>query len=515
MPSTQLSWVCVAICLGCASCVGCASAQPKLVAKTTTLVPVEAVEPVATPDSVASPVALVANVEDEFAASSMPAPVVIDEVAAPVPCNALSLNLPTALAMIGGDHPAVGAAQWRVREAYAALDQAKVLWLPSIQAGFSFHRHDGNYQASNGDIVDVDRNSFQYGLGNSATGAGTTQVPGVIAQFHFADAIFEPEIAKHRAWANQHAATATINDQLRDVALAYNEWLRAIQAKQVLIASQAMVDDLAKLTRDFAEAGQGLRADADRMETETAMVATRVNLIDEAIDVAAVRLNETLSINAGVDLVPMDTVLLPIALVPVDIDRAGLIQTGLMMRPELKQSQNLVAAACEEYRRQKYSPFVPSVLLGLSTGGFGGGLGNELDDVDGRYDLDAAMTWRVRNLGFGESASRRRAASQVQTARYEKLALMDQIASQVDQAHVALLRRRERIAIAETAIESARNSYERNVSRIRDGQGLPIEALQSLRALEDAQRAYLDAIADHNQSQYQLQYALGWSVGGQ
>ncbi len=40
---------------------------------------------------------------------------------------------------------------------------------------------------------------------------------------------------------------------------------------------------------------------------------------------------------------------------------------GLATRPELKESQALVAAACEAYNREKYAPFVPSVLLGFST----------------------------------------------------------------------------------------------------------------------------------------------------
>ncbi len=51
---------------------------------------------------------------------------------APVP-----INLPTALAMIGGQHPVVGFARWRVQEAYAQLDRAKIMWLPSIQSGFN------------------------------------------------------------------------------------------------------------------------------------------------------------------------------------------------------------------------------------------------------------------------------------------------------------------------------------------------------------------------------------------
>ena len=58
------------------------------------------------------------------------------------------LDLASALGMVGGQHPIIGYAQWRVQEAYAQLDQAELLWLPSLQAGFSYHRHDGNYQAS-------------------------------------------------------------------------------------------------------------------------------------------------------------------------------------------------------------------------------------------------------------------------------------------------------------------------------------------------------------------------------
>lgn len=312
------------------------------------------------------------------------------------------MNLPTALSMVGGQHPAVGFAQWRVQEAYAQLDQAEVLWLPSLQAGFSFHRHDGNYQASDGSIVDVNRNSFQYGLGAGAVGAGTTPRPGLVAQFHLADAIFQPEIARTTAWARGHAANGVMNEQLLNVAVAYLELLEAWQDTRILEDSRGRTRDLSKLTSDFAATGQGLQADADRLETELKLVDSRLVASQERIDVASARLAQQLSIAADRPIAPLDPTVVPIDLIALDIDRASLISTGLMNRPELKESQALVAAACEQYRRQKYAPFVPSVLLGFSTSGFGGGLGNNLDNVDDRYDFDALMTWEVRNLGFGE-----------------------------------------------------------------------------------------------------------------
>ena len=183
-----------------------------------------------------------------------------------------------------------------------------------------------------------------------------------------------------------------------------------------------------------------------------------------------------------------------------------------MNRPELKEAQALVAAANDAYRRERVAPFIPSVLLGFSTGGFGGGLGNQLDNVDSRYDFDALVSWEVRNLGFGERAVRRQASSRIQQARYEKLRMMDQVAREVSEAFTRVQNRREQVRITQRAIGSAEDSYRRNLERIRDGQGLPLEVLQSVQALEETRRAYLNAVIDHNESQFRLQWALGYPV---
>ncbi len=427
--------------------------------------------------------------------------------------NTIQLNLPTVLSMIGGQHPIVGFARWRVQEAYAALDRAKVLWLPSIQPGFSYHKHDGNYQASNGEIVDVNRNSLQYGLGAGATGAGTTNTrPGLVAQFHLADAIFQPEIAEKTAWARGHAASGVLNDQLRDAAIAYQDLLDAEQDLRIVEDSQKRTAVLAKITSDFAEAGEGLQSDADRLETELMLVNDRLVSARERVEVASANLAQTLSLDAGSLIVPLDATVVPLELASIDAEPAALIPIGLSNRPELKEAQALVAAACERYQREKYAPLVPSLLMGFSTGDFGGGLGTEVGDVGGRYDFDAVVTWEIRQLGFGESAACRETQALVEQAKFSKLRVMDQVAREIVEAHSQVVHRRRRIDITQRAIETAENSYERNLSRIKDGQGLPLEVLQSVRALEDARRAYLRAVIEYNAAQFRLQWALGWPV---
>jgi outer membrane protein TolC len=89
---------------------------------------------------------------------------------------------------------------------------------------------------------------------------------------------------------------------------------------------------------------------------------------------------------------------------------------------------------------------------------------------------------------------------------------MDQVAREVVEARARVLARRRRIEIAKAGIESAKASYDRNFERIRGGQGLPIEVLQAIQALDATQRDLVDATVDYNVAQFQLQRALGWPV---
>jgi outer membrane protein TolC len=424
--------------------------------------------------------------------------------------NVVSINLPTALSMVGGNHPIVGIAQWRVQEAYARLAGAKSLWLPTLQAGLSFARHEGHLQNAGGQIIDVERNSFQYGLGTGAVAAGTTVNPGLVAQFHLADAIFRPKVAATTAWARGHAAQATLNQQLFLVASAYTELVGAEQEVSVLTEMVAQLRGLAKMAGDFAASGEGLRADAQRIETELKLIESRLVAGRERAALASVSLALALSTKGPTTFRPLDVNVVPLEMIDDSEDPMSLVNMGLTQRAELKESQALVAAAWEAFRREKYAPFIPSVLLGFSSGAFGGGQGNDIGSMGSRYDLDAVATWQVRNLGAGECSARREACSRIQQAKYEKLRLMDQISHDILQSHSQIGFRRQQIQLTEQAISSAQSSYELNLERIRNGKGLPLDVLQSIQALEQSRRAYLRNVVDFNQAQFRLQWAVGW-----
>jgi outer membrane protein TolC len=367
-------------------------------------------------------------------------------------------------------------------------------------------------QDSGGAILEVSRSSLQTGFGAGAVGAGTTPQPGLIAQFHMIDAIFQPKIAERNTSAQQHASEAVLNDQLLEAAVAYQELLRAYQLQAVAKETADNTESLARLTGEYAKAGQGTQADADRSNAELAIRRNAVARTEEAVTVAAARLAQAIGFRESPTIRPIETAVTPIELVHLNDSAQDSLATAFANRPELKESQDLVAAASERLRREKYAPLVPSVLLGASYSGFGGGEGGTIGNFAGRTDFDAIAVWQVRNLGLGEIAARNAASARVEQTRYREIQIMDVVAREVTEAQARVSARRNRIEVAKSGIQAARDSLDRNSQRIREGQGLPIEVLQAIQSLDAVKRDLVDAIVDYNIAQFQLQRALGWPI---
>lgn len=424
----------------------------------------------------------------------------------------MQLDLTSTLAMVSGQSPLVAHAAARYEEAYSRLSAAKVLWVPSIRAGISYNHHDGNLQASDGSILNVNRSSLQGGLGAGAVGAGTSTVPGVVAQFHAADAIFQPRINEHAAAARSHGVDTAMNDALLDGALAYLELLRAEQLRAVANETLANARQLAELTATFADSGQGPQADADRAKTEAAIRQNDTTRAEEDVDVANARLVEVLSADPYTRIVPTEPVVVPLHLIDPDQGAGQLLAIGLSNRPELGEARHLVNEAVHRYERERYAPLLPSVLLGMSDSSFGGGLGGNVGSSDHRFDFDAVAFWQLRNFGFGERAARDGQRSVYEQRQLEEIRMMDRVAREINVAHSQVRSRQGQIAVAESAVEFATESYERNATRIKEGVGLPIETLQAIQALDQARREYVRTVVDYNAAQFRLHRAVGWAI---
>jgi outer membrane protein TolC len=335
-------------------------------------------------------------------------------------------------------------------------------------------------------------------------------VPGVWANFHLADAIFQPLAAEQAADARRGAVGATLNDTWLQVALTYLDLLRAQQELAIAEETRAHAEELARVCRDYSEAGEGLWSDADRAATELALRRNLVVRAEESIAVAAARLAQLLRLDPTAQFDPVEPLVVPLEVAPSDSDVNALIAQGLRQRPELYEARSLVAEAVARFKRERYAPFIPSVILGVSDGGMSAGESTDYAPLANRFDLDVMAYWELRNLGFGDRAARRDTASQVRQNRWRQIQMLDLVAREVTEAHVQIEARRKQIVIAEQGVQVAVRSFQLNLQRIEDAEGLPIEVLQSLQALDQMRREYLRCVIDYNVAQFSLLRALGW-----
>jgi outer membrane protein TolC len=424
------------------------------------------------------------------------------------------IDLVTALRLADADNLTIAMAREQIQQAYAEYGTAGALWLPSIRAGTSWNRHIGPLQATDGSIQQVNRDSLWAGMGAFPIGSGTVPIPGLFANFNIADAIFQPLAVQQRWGAREQAASAVRNNTLLDVSVAYLELLRSTQDMAIVQDVRDKVAELARLTEAYVKSGQGLQADADRMRVELGLRDIELRRSKEAYISASARLTQLLRLEPCVRLEPIEPHVVQLCLIPKECQCADLVAQALTNRPELRQNRYLVGEVLQLLRREKYAPLVPSVILGASYGGFGGGQGANINGFSDRVDLDAVAFWELRNLGFGQAAARNTAASRLRQAQIQELASLDLVAREVTEAHAQVQIREQQIETARNLLTFAADSYDHNLVRIRQGQGLPIEVLQSTQALLQARREYLRSMTDYNSAQFTLQRALGWPVGG-
>lgn len=416
------------------------------------------------------------------------------------------------LAIASGRNPQIRLVNSQIREAFAELAEAEALWLPSIRVGANYHYRDGVIQNAPGMVFDTSRNGMYAGLGSRVVGGGAVGMHGVAAQFHLADAVFRPRISERTYGARRWAAQATQNDTLLAVSLAYLRVLESMQEESIATATYENAERLRQLCRDFGELGMTPEDNIDRAETELALRLNQRLRARENVQVASAELVRLLSGDSSMPLVPSETGVAAIHLIDPDTSARELVIAGLSQRPELQQNRALVGEAVERLNREQYAPLLPSVLLGMSYGGMAAGQGGYTGNAGDRFDFDAVVFWELRQLGLGDRAIREQARQRVEQSRWRQVQLMDLVAQEITAAHAQVQVRRDQIEVARRGVESAVRALRRNLDRIREGEGLPIEVLQAIQALDSARREYLRVLVDYNEAQFRLYRAIGWTI---
>jgi outer membrane protein TolC len=438
--------------------------------------------------------------------------------------NVAPVDLMTAFRLVGEQNPQVLIAQSRVIEALALRQLAAAQFLPTLNAGTSLNSHRGTLQQSNGSILQVNRDSLYAGAGAFAVGGGTVNIPGVVLTGNVAVMTYDYLVARQEVERRRFVEDTVTQDTLLAAATGYIELLRAEELQKVAEQTRDDAREVARLTANYAQTGEGRKADADRAATELYRREALVIQTSSDIGTASAQLARVLHLGPLTRLHPVDEHVLPKSIVPEPITLPELIAIALMNRPELSERRVAICQALLRLEQQHWLPFSPTIFLGLSAGTFGGGsslvnqpVGSGPDALgdprfglfDPRVDFDAAAYWTVLNLGVGNKALIDAARSRLRSANLEQVVVLDRIRAEVAAAYARTHARYAQIAVSEMAIQSSLEGFQEDMRRIIAHEGLPLELINSLRLLGRARTQYTNAILDYNRAQFELYVAIG------
>jgi outer membrane protein TolC len=431
--------------------------------------------------------------------------------------RALPINLATAFQLANVRAVDIAVAAERVRVAAAVLEQAQVLWLPTVTVGGDYARHDGRNQDTQGNVFDNSRSSLMIGAG---TGIGPAAVLNVC------DAIFAPLVARQRLAAREADRQTAANDTLVAVSEAYFNVQQARGELAGFHEATRRTMDLVERTRKLAPAIVP-ELEADRAEAELARRQQAEYAALERWKVASAELVRVLRLDAAARIEPAEPPQLRVELLDIGKPVDDLIPVALTNRPELASQQAEVQATLAALKQERFRPLIPSVLLrGYSTpvtgtlaaGYFGGGSNSTVANGGLRGDVDLQLLWQFDNLGFGNRGRIHQREAENKLAAVELFRIQDRVAAEVARAYAEAQMAARRVESATKEVRWAQASADKNLialgqPRTTAGQVQllvrPQEAVAAVQALAQAYADYYGAVADSNRAQFRLYRALG------
>src|SRR5208337_3984843 len=248
------------------------------------------------------------------------------------------INLATALRLSDARPLIVAAAQASVWVAEAQLTRAKVLWVPQLNLGFDYIRHDGGGPDFNKGIMTAPSVNFFYG------GAGMW---GTIST---TDAIFQPLASRQILNAGHWSIQAAKNDALLQTADTYFQvhQHRGLYAGALYSVKRGheLVERIAQLSRELVPTVEVARARNLLADLEQQAVASR-----QEWRVQSANLTQVLRLDPRAVVEPLEHDHVQITLIDPGRSLDDLMPIALCNRPELAANQALIQAALAYIRQ--------------------------------------------------------------------------------------------------------------------------------------------------------------------
>jgi outer membrane protein TolC len=424
------------------------------------------------------------------------------------------INLATALRLSDARPLIVAAAQASVWVAEAELFRAKLYFIPTLNIGFDYVRHDGGGPDFNKGIMTAPSVNFFYGGG------------GLTGTLSSTDALFQPLVTRQALNAAHWNIQAAKNDALQMTADAY---FRVHQSRGIYAGALYSVERGRELVERVNNLSKELvpKVEVDRARNMLADLEQQAVSARQQWRVASADLTQVLRLDPRAVVEPLEHDHVQITLVDPGRQLDDLMPIALTNRPELASHQALVQSMMQAVRREKARPFLPNVYLNgfqtpyelLQAGIFGLGPNSSMNQWRGRFDFSVQPLWQLDAMGLGNLARIKQQRGMQSMSIIQFFKTQDTVAGDVTRAQARVQSAAARVLQADRAMRTAIITFNGNYEGLRQTTRLgnvlvlvnrPQEAVFALQLLMVAFNEYFTTVAEYNRSQFELFHALGY-----
>ncbi len=421
---------------------------------------------------------------------------------APAAPKVLPVSLDAVFQLAEQQNLQVAVARERLRQACAEQEIAGKSWLPDINVGAGYYRHEGGIQDQDGRLI------------RSSTGAVLAGAE-LAAKLDPRAAAFARLDAARRALQQKAELRRLTYETLLDAAGTYIDLLAAHSGLAIARALDADLHNLLDRAQRLANLEKGARIEVVQIEAAISAQQQTARQLEAQAHAASAKLAYLLGLDACTELVPVDTQLAALTLADADVPVCDLVARALSCGPGVRELEAILGLI-QQGMSQAAGPqrFLPVVTAQALEGGFGAGPGSDLTFTN-RFDFAVQARWNVTGL-LTADAQRRVGATALAQAQLSYADLRGKLTLGVREARESILSSREQMRLAAQQLQQARSALE--LSDLRKREQIPgssfSEVLLAQRAVAQAQANYLAVVRDHDKAQLRLMALTGCGCPG-
>lgn len=414
------------------------------------------------------------------------------------PMKPLPVTLDAVLRMTEGQNKQVALARERLYESQIKQEIADLAWIPVINAGLGYFRHEGGIQNEPGPLIRSSTGAFQAGF-------------DLNAKLNIRDKIYRTVQAESAVWQQQGELARVTTETLVEATSSYIDLLFAKNAEAVLLKIQEMekfpVEWVEEKFKNKVVDVTRIMVDSTRAQVEARKQA--ILQARQSSDAAAAQLTYLLGLPPHSKLFPAEARLAPVDLLPIDRPTETYVKQVMARGPGIHELENLMGVIQNGISEStSWKAYMPIVEVRMLEGAFGAGQGSTLD-FDNRWDLGVQARWNLTDL-FTTDHKIRQAHSQLHQAQLAYDDLRGKLGAGAREAHQAILHTRKQLEVLIRQIKLAQSTYEEAKKRLeKEDARTPLEMMQALQTLQYAQLKALSLIQTHNKAQVRLLVLLG------